>query len=238
MTGCMQEHSSSWSRRQVLGGAGLFGLATLLGKNGSSQSLWTPPVKPTITPAPFGPAACTLTPATTEGPFYINAALLRQDITEGRPGLPLELNIQVLKLATCAPIPNAVVDIWHCDIGGIYASFPGQLNNQDTQGDNFYRGVQVTDANGAVAFRTIYPGYYPGRCVHIHFKVILNNSTAVTSQFFFQDTFSDEVYAGVDGYLHGNRTLNSQDGIYNSQIVATTTPKKGGASASITFVIN
>src|SRR5262245_50809633 len=161
----MSEHSSRWSRRQVLGGAGLFGFSALLGRRGRASAPWVPAAKPALTPAPFGMAACTLTPSLTEGPFYINAAALRQDITEGRPGLPLVMNIQVIKASTCQPIPNAVVDIWHCDIGGIYSAFPGQLNGIDSQGDNYYRGVQVTDANGAVAFRTIYPGYYPGRCV-------------------------------------------------------------------------
>src|SRR4029079_8469287 len=89
----------------------------------------------------------------------------------------------------------------------------------NTKGKKFLRGSQTTDANGQATFTTIYPGWYPGRAVHIHFKI--RNGTAsqqvheFTSQFFFDESVTDEVHAQAPYSQKGYRTLkNEGDGIY------------------------
>lgn len=151
---------------------------------------------------------CVLVPEVTEGPYYFDPALLRADITEGRPGLPLTLRIQVVDQA-CAPIENARVDVWHCDANGAYSGYNG------FEGETFMRGTQMSDADGLVTFSTIYPGWYRGRTTHIHFKVFLNETTVLTGQIFFDDAVSEQVYATVAPYTdHPNRdTFNTADGI-------------------------
>ena len=94
----------------------------------------------------------------------------------------------------CAPLKDAIVDLWHADAGGLYSGYPRQLGGQDTAGRTFLRGIQVTDADGVALFDTVYPRWHPDRTVHIHFKVHCGNSTYVTSQFSFPDNFTDNVY--------------------------------------------
>jgi protocatechuate 3,4-dioxygenase beta subunit len=110
---------------------------------------------------------CVLTPEQDEGPFYIDLAQVRQDIREGRPGVPLALAVTVVDSNTCEPIPDAAVDIWHCDALGIYS---GEAT-EGSEGGTFLRGIQLTDKKGRAEFATIYPGQYPGRTTHIHLKV-------------------------------------------------------------------
>ncbi len=143
-------------------------------------------------------AACTVYPRETEGPFYLDLGLLRRDVTEGKPGAPLALSIQVIAAGTCAPIRDVAVDIWHCDAGGLYSGFPGQLGGIDTTGQTFLRGTQVTDNDGHVQFDTIYPGWYPGRTTHIHFKVRFTTREA-TSQLYFPEATTSDVY-GISPY--------------------------------------
>ena len=88
----------------------------------------------------------------------------------------------------CAPIKDAVVDIWHCDAGGVYSGF------EAGEGERFLRGTQVTNADGIAEFTTIYPGWYQGRTVHIHAKVHLDSQTVLTTQLFFDDAVSAQVY--------------------------------------------
>jgi protocatechuate 3,4-dioxygenase beta subunit len=151
---------------------------------------------------------CVIVPEVTEGPYYFDPALLRADITEGRPGLPLTLKMQVVDQA-CTPLADTRVDIWHCDADGIYSGYNGY------EGETFMRGTQMSDAGGMVTFRTVYPGWYRGRTTHIHFKVFLNETTVLTGQIFFPDEVSEQVYATVAPYSdHPNRdTFNDEDGI-------------------------
>jgi protocatechuate 3,4-dioxygenase beta subunit len=162
-----------------------------------------------------GADVCAITPETTEGPYYFDPALVRTDITEGRPGLPTRVRLQVVD-AQCQPIPSARVDIWHCDAEGIYSGYTGQPGGLDTSGETFMRGTQIADANGIVEFATVYPGWYPGRTPHIHFKVFPNQTSTMTGQLFFPDDVSDAVYAGVAPYNSRSaegRTGNERDGI-------------------------
>lgn len=66
---------------------------------------------------------CQLTAEQEVGPFYVKNELLRTDIREGKPGLPLQLRLVVLDARTCRPLPRAAVDVWHCDAMGLYAGY-------------------------------------------------------------------------------------------------------------------
>jgi protocatechuate 3,4-dioxygenase beta subunit len=160
---------------------------------------------------------CMLTPEATEGPYYIDPKLVRADVTEGRPGVPTELQLQVVD-AMCRPLANARVDIWHCDAAGFYSGYPGQGDDgrASTVGAVFMRGTLMTDPNGIAAFRTVYPGWYRGRTTHIHFKVFLSARTILTGQVFFPDALSEYLYRNVAPYSSRTArrdTANSADGI-------------------------
>jgi protocatechuate 3,4-dioxygenase beta subunit len=139
-----------------------------------------------------------LTPEATEGPFYLDLLdKVRSDITEGNDGTPLDLKITVVDATGCSPIKDAAIDVWHCDAGGVYSGFsqagdggpgggPGGARAA-SDGQTFLRGTQITDANGLGEFRTIYPGWYRGRAVHIHMKVHVGGSVVHTGQLFFDD---------------------------------------------------
>jgi protocatechuate 3,4-dioxygenase beta subunit len=149
------------------------------------------------------PAAniCVVTPEVTEGPYYTDPKLVRADVTEGRPGVPTELQLQIVD-AECRPLANARVDVWHVDAIGLYSNYSGQGDNGTTStvGATFMRGTLMTDGNGVAAFKTVYPGWYRGRTTHIHFKVFLNTQNILTGQVFFPDALSEYLYRNVPPY--------------------------------------
>ncbi len=157
-----------------------------------------------------GAAQCVLTPELTEGPYYIAGEKVRRDIREGHPGTPLTLTLRVLDAATCEPIKNAAVDIWHADAAGNYSGFGSTYGNR-----TFMRGIQKTDATGNVEFVTVYPGWYQGRAVHIHVKVHVGGSVVHTGQLFFADAVTANAYK-VAPYSSrpGPDLLNAQDSIF------------------------
>ena len=161
-------------------------------------------------------AALELTAQTTEGPYYLEGMPVRADITEGLPGVPLEVRINVVDAAS-VPLPGCRVDVWQCDASGLYSGFAGQGDDRSvsTVGKTFLRGSLVTGADGSASFRAIYPGWYAGRTTHIHFKVVHGTRAVLTSQFFLPDSLSEFLYTAVPGYqrtlLRG--VLNSTDGI-------------------------
>jgi protocatechuate 3,4-dioxygenase beta subunit len=136
-----------------------------------------------------GQVKCVLTPEMTEGPYYIGGEKLRRDVTEGKPGTRLDLALTVVDASSCRPIKGATVDIWHCDAGGVYSGFGAGASNR-----TFLRGLQKTDSHGIARFKTIYPGWYPGRTVHIHVKVHVGGNVVHTGQLFFADATTDAVY--------------------------------------------
>ncbi|EPX86539.1 Protocatechuate 3,4-dioxygenase beta subunit [Rubellimicrobium thermophilum DSM 16684] len=164
----------------------------------------------------ISPNVCLLAVEVTEGPYYIDPGLLRTDITEGLPGVPLELLIQVVD-AACRPIAGARVDVWHCDAQGNYSGFAAQGSDatRDTTGQTFLRGTQMTDDRGIATFRTIYPGWYRGRTTHIHHKIFLDEVNVLTGQIFFPDALSQYLYDHVPAYAReGVRdTVNAGDRI-------------------------
>ncbi|HEX7255662.1 MAG TPA: intradiol ring-cleavage dioxygenase [Gaiellaceae bacterium] len=208
------------TRRRALGWLGGLGLAVVIPgcADDDSADSSAGATTTTETTATTTSPDCVLTPELTEGPYYLDLDLMRSDITEGRPGLPYDLDVKVVDADSCEPIEDAAVDVWHCDAEGVYSG---------VQGDDgtFLRGVQLTDASGDASFRTVFPGWYTGRAVHIHLKVIQGGQTW-TGQLFFDDATLDRVYA-LDPYSSRGPadTSNSSDGIFGqsggSTVVAT-----------------
>ena len=167
-----------------------------------------------------GPAAvasglvtCVLTPEATEGPYFTEGDKVRRNVTEGKPGIPLALRLTVVDVSTCRPIRGAAVDIWHCDALGVYSDVGGQ----GTEGQTFLRGIQRTDAKGVARFRTIYPGWYPGRTVHIHTRVYLGGNIVHTGQLYFPDRITDAAFTRKPYSSRPNRDpRNSGDSIYRN----------------------
>ncbi len=168
--------------------------------------------------------ACVVRPAQTEGPYFVDTQLNRADIRADsgggapRPGAPLALTFLVARIGdACAPLPGAMVDVWHCDAEGVYSGV-NDRNFGSTQGQNFLRGYQVTDADGRAAFTTLYPGWYRGRAVHIHFKIRLQDggrNYEFTSQLYFDDAFTDQVFTREPYSQRPDRdTRNEDDGIF------------------------
>jgi protocatechuate 3,4-dioxygenase beta subunit len=162
--------------------------------------------------------ACILTPQAEEGPYYIDPKLARADIRDGRPGVPLTLRLRAIEAGPCSALSGARIDIWHCDARGLYSAFPGQgdRHNIDTTNATFLRGTQLTDKSGWAEFTTIYPGWYPGRATHIHFKIFTDEKTVLVGQTFFPDALNEFIYTNVPDYTGRKRdraVLNVNDNV-------------------------
>jgi protocatechuate 3,4-dioxygenase beta subunit len=159
-----------------------------------------------------GAVTCVLTPEQTEGPYYIANEKLRRNITDGRPGTPLALRLGVVDASTCRPIKGATVDIWHADAAGVYSGFGAGSASR-----TFMRGIQRTDAKGVATFRTVYPGWYQGRTVHIHVKVHLGGNVVHTGQLYFPDTLTDVAYKRAPYASRPGRDVrNSSDSVFRN----------------------
>jgi protocatechuate 3,4-dioxygenase beta subunit len=171
--------------------------------------------------------ACVVAPELTEGPYYVDVDLERSDIrantadgaaVEGAT-LVLDWVVSQADGSACMPMEGVVVDMWHCDALGTYSGVEGDSGN-------FLRGFQRTDAQGKASFTTIYPGWYQGRAVHIHFKIRTDPEAEAgfefTSQLFFDDELSRAVYAtGVYAQKGPQDQPNANDGIFNQSGGAT-----------------
>jgi len=193
---------------------------------------------------PVAMPACVVRPELTEGPYFVDERLNRSDIRSD-PGtgivevgalLALTFKVSQVGDGSCTPLEGAWVDIWHCSALGAYSdvSDPGF----DTSGQQFLRGYQVTDTNGVSGFTTIYPGWYSGRTVHIHFKIrtgVGGGETSFydfTSQLLFDEALNDQVHAQQPYASKGYRdTLNSRDNIYDDQLLLTVAETAQGYAA-------
>ena len=215
-------------RRILLAGFGLVCSSVVAactggGRSASSQSpsaASTTTASAVTAPTP----SCIVTPAETEGPYFVDEKLNRADIrvdpSDGsvRPGVPLQLRLSLASVASsCTALQGAQVDVWHCDALGLYSD----VSAEQSVGKRFLRGYQTTDANGVVNFTTIYPGWYSGRAVHVHFKIRTfsgsQKTLEFTSQLFFDDSISDAVYTQSPYSTRGARdTRNAADIVYTS----------------------
>ena len=205
-----------------------------------------------------GSGSCVLTAALTEGPFFVDEKLDRSDIRSDpvtgalSAGVPLGLTFNVSRVANsaCTPLTGAYIDVWHADAAGAYSDVSGMGNGAGGAGHKFLRGYQVTNANGQAQFTTIYPGWYSGRAVHVHFKLRLyagsSTSYEFTSQFFLVESITSVVHAAAPYNTRGPRNvMSSADGIYNSLSAAQksaltlqTTQTADGYSGIISLDVN
>ncbi|MFF5186755.1 intradiol ring-cleavage dioxygenase [Streptomyces sp. NPDC000345] len=251
------------TRRKVVvaGGAAVVGVgaAGALAMNASADE--TTEATSTASASSTAETCYKLTSETTEGPYYIDADKLRQDITEDKEGIPLTLQLKVIDAATCKPLADAAVDIWHCDALGLYSGYEsfsqgggtaptdaptgtptgtptdvptgeppsgggGGGHEEPTSDTRYLRGTWKTDKKGCVTFKTVFPGWYQGRTVHIHTKVHVDGEwtdagyegghTCHTGQFFF-DEEAVLLSAEVEPYSTSTttRTTLTEDTIYD-----------------------
>lgn len=157
-----------------------------------------------------------------EGPYHRDAQPWRRDIAEDRDGVALQLGIRLARDGDTPP--HADVEIWQCDALGRYSGFPppgsaavtaqGAPRGEYLADQTFLRGRQSTDAAGMVEFGTIYPGWYPGRTVHIHLMVHVDD-TVLTSQLYFPDEVNDDVLSSAPyAERPGRETTNDTDEIF------------------------
>ena len=168
-----------------------------------------------FTPADFADlGTCVLLPDLTQGPYPTTTQIERRDITEGHEGHPLRVGVQIVD-SSCAPIPGAVLEIWHCDVDGDYSAYSdGYTADDGGPGTTFFRGSQTANADGIVEFLTSYPGWYTGRAVHIHAKVHIDGATPLTTQFFFDDALNTQILSEGVYAAHGEPdTTNETDNI-------------------------
>ena len=209
--------------------------------DGTTSTVETKASTPTSLSKLFDDAAsCSVTPEETEGPYYFDVDSIRSDIREDREGLLLRLALRVRDAKSCEPIENAVVDIWHCDAVGLYSGFEsastGGPGGGRTDEETYLRGAQATNADGVVEFRTVYPGWYGGRTVHIHAKVHLDKKTVLTSQLFFDEQVSEVVYKRAPySQRTGRETFNDTDGIFNEALLVSARKQGDGYLALMTF---
>ena len=175
-----------------------------------------------------GSCEVNLTGSTTKGPCYFQDST-GEDISEGFTGLPMLLCLRLID-SNCDPLANHTVEVWHCDANGVYSGdtsesadagnfAPGFCTGDDEGAlrSSWYRGQLVTDANGRVNFKSCFPGWYPGRTIHIHFAVSdASGSSRIVSQFGFEDAIATQVYTTHPLYSHrGDQdTPLDRDGVF------------------------
>ena len=226
------------NRREVLallGGAGAVVLAGRLPNLAFAQM----PSEETV-------PGCVVRPEQTEGPFFVEERLERSDLRpesptgDLKPGVLLALTFRVFGIGeSCAPLEGAVIDVWHCDAQGDYSGVSDRTQSFDTVEQTWLRGFQRTAADGVARFTTVYPGWYLGRAVHIHFKVrtgVTADDYEFTSQLYFDDALSDRVFEAAAYGREGFRdTLNANDFIFagggNSLLLEPTETAEGYAAS-------
>lgn len=221
--------------------------------DGGMDELGSTPVGRRKALALFGAAgasgllACVASPAIEEGPFFVDERLNRSDLTTGTTnpgvtrGIPLRLAFRVTadRNGACTPIAGAQVDVWHADATGLYSD-EAVLH---TSGQRFLRGYQVTGRNGVAAFRTVYPGWYPGRTPHVHLKVRTFSESgqvarSFTSQLYFDEAVTDAVLASGPYAARGRRdTTNARDDLFDRRMLVTPSRNALGYFAPFEIVL-
>ncbi|WP_341227770.1 intradiol ring-cleavage dioxygenase [uncultured Arcticibacterium sp.] len=159
---------------------------------------------------------CEVTNTETAGPFPTKspASYVMEDITSNREGVLMNSYITIKNINdNCTPLVGAIVDIWHCDAGGNYS----QYGASSYASENFLRGRQISNADGLVAFKTIFPGWYPGRATHIHVQIFdSSGKSLLVTQIAFPKEVCDNVFTNASSiYTNGTQdTSNTKDGIF------------------------
>ncbi len=200
-------------------------------------------------------ATCVLTPEVTEGPYWIDNKLTRRDIREGKPGLPLVLELTIVSANTCKPIKGADVEIWHCDALGNYSGYDSGSSSggpgggpgghaTPTSSTRYLRGHQRSNAAGKASFLTVFPGWYQGRTPHVHMKVHVGSADRVvhTGQVFFNEAVTAAVYKQAPYSSHGPAdTSHARDMIFaqagGSRAVARLSSRPRGARGYVGGIV-
>jgi protocatechuate 3,4-dioxygenase beta subunit len=222
-------------------------------------------------------SCATPTPEMTEGPYWVNTMLRRSDVransrhTAGsrQHGVPLSLYINVVDTSSaCTPINGLAVDIWHANAHGLYSDESSQAAGggtgsaaSDTIADDWLRGYQITGHDrglrrrpvaGQVSFKTIWPGWYRGRAIHIHVRVRRLSSSGATiagftTQIFFSDADNDRVLTGAAPYSartpQRDPTTDSTDTVLSgsarsTNVVAVTGSLQRGFAATFNIAVD
>ena len=248
-----------------LGGVSCGGEGTTAAASGTATT--TPATTTTTTPVS---SACAVIPEETGGPYPADGTnsgangvanaltltgIVRSDIrasvagaTGVAQGVPLTIKLKLVNAgANCASAAGATVYLWHCDRDGNYS-----LYSSGVTGENYLRGVQEADADGAVTFTTIFPGCYTGRMPHVHFEVYptLARATSAanrikTSQFTFPLAIANEAYTS-SGYASSVSNLARMsfalDNVFSDgtalQMASVTGTASQGYSATLTVGVN
>lgn len=176
--------------------------------------------RPGAAPSDGALPACIVRPRQMEGPFFVDGEAERSDLRVDprtgaiKPGMLLSLVFRVSQVgaATCKPLSGAQVHVWHCDAAGRYSSVR-ERRDPDPE-EAYLRGFQRTDAEGSARFATIYPGWYPGRAVHLHFKIRTAEGIGrreFTSQLYFDEALSARVYASAPYASRGRPEISNRD---------------------------
>ncbi len=213
------------SRRDLMALLGAAGAGVLARGLTSPQAPDLPTLRLPSSPVPN----CVVRPAQTEGPYFVDGTLDRRDIRSdpatgvAKTGVPLGVEFRVSQVAAsgCTPLAGARVELWQCDALGVYSGARDMNGLFDTRNEKFLRGHQITDAAGVARFSSVYPGWYEGRAVHLHFSVRAKNAAGrdvlFTSQLYFDDTVTAQVLQRAPYAQKGtaNWVRNSRDGIFN-----------------------
>ncbi len=235
------------ARRKVLLGLGSLGSLGLIGLGLNASGLIGRKNAPMQTATAADGTSCVSDPFETEGPFPADGTntkagklvnvltkegVIRPDLTTSfagmKPvaaGLPLSLEIKLVNVsASCAPLAGYPLYLWHCDVKGNYSLY-------DQTDRNYLRGVGISDQNGLINFKTIFPGCYPGRWPHMHFEVFENATSAVsgskallTAQLAMPEKECHAAYQAnqlyTDSIEHLKYTSLERDGIFNDNTKA------------------
>ena len=200
-------------RRRVLIGGGTVALAGGLAAAGlasaDTPSTTTDTSTTTVTSDASASATsgvCTLTAEVTEGPYSLDGALIREDIREEKEGVEVQYTFTVVDQDNdCAPLADALVELWHCDALGEYSGYVGKNGHTEDDDGTFLRGGQMTDSSGQASITSIWPGHYVSRAVHVHMRVhtdvtladgTYTGGTVVhTGQLFFDADINEEIQA-------------------------------------------
>ena len=185
-----------------------------------------------------------------EGPYHRDAQPERRNVVEDREGVALQIGVR-LTHHDGSPVRDGVVEIWQCDALGRYSGFPPPdpsivvsvataPRGVYVPDQTFLRGRQRTDAAGMVEFRTIYPGWYPGRTVHVHLMAHADRGTS-TTQLYFPEGVTDAVLASAPyAERPGRDTTNDGDSIFftgGGPAVLDVVPTGAGYRAAICLVV-
>lgn len=236
--------SKEITRREALGLLAVASAGVVLGCGGGKSAASTTTSTGTSATS-TGNAACILTPELTVGPYFVDEKLNRSDLTAATTdtnvidGVPLTLQLFIMEYSGsgCTALSGAQVDVWHADAGGVYSD----ESVEGTVRQTYLRGYQVTDSNGLVTFKTIFPGWYSGRTVHIHVMIRTFSSSGTqtfefTTQLFFDPALTLTIMGKSPYNTRGNPdTTNTSDRIYNSETLLSLTAASEGYTTSITL---